>query len=120
MTSPTNDAKPTFTHRAAAVFFVVFVAVQVLVPIVQLAKTRPAHFGWQMFSDWRSIPQYWVVFGDGSTREIDVHEHIGVRRLDADYHREFPAYLCRTYADAVAVRWQWPGSDEIEEIRCSP
>jgi hypothetical protein len=105
-------------HGLVAGFFAAFLAVQIVVPCVQLTKTRPTQFGWHMFSAWRPIPQYWIVFGDGATQEIDVHEHIGVRRLDADHHREFPAYLCRTYPNAVAVRWQWPGSDEIEEHPC--
>ena len=113
----TND-KPSVGLRVAAVFFVAFLLVQIVVPVVQLSKTRPAHFGWHMFSDWRPIPQYWVVFGDGSTLDINIHDHVGVRRLDADYHREFPAYLCRAYPDAVAVRWQWPDSEAIEERRC--
>lgn len=99
-------------------FFAAFLAVQVVVPCVQLTKSRPAQFGWHMFSAWRPSPRYWVVFGDGATQEIDIHEHIGVRRLDADYHREFPAYLCRAYPNAVAVRWQWPDSDEVEERPC--
>lgn len=119
MAQATTETGAPFWRRAAAAFFVAFLAVQILAPIVQLTKPRPAHFGWQMFSDWRPIPQYWVVIGDGAQRAIDVHEHIGVRRLDADYHREFPAYLCRAYPQAVAVRWQWPGSDDIEELRCS-
>ncbi|MCI0685445.1 MAG: hypothetical protein L0Y71_25370 [Gemmataceae bacterium] len=114
-----NDTKPAFGNRAVAVFVVLFLAVQILVPIVQLTRPLPTHFGWQMFSVDRPLPRYWVVLDDGTERDIDVYEHIGVRRLDADYHRAFPEYLCRTYPAAVAVRWQWPDRDEMEELRCS-
>ena len=111
--------KRDLARRAAAVFFVLFLAVQIIVPIVQLTKPRPTHFGWQMFSALRSLPRYWVVLDDGSQRDINMYEHIGMQRLDADYHRALPEYLCRAYPTAVAVRWQWPDADDIEEFRCS-
>lgn len=110
-----NDTKPVFAHRLVAVFFVLFLALQIFVPAVQLSKPRPSHFGWQMFSGLRPIPRYWLVRADGSTQEVTVEEHTGVRRLDADYHRVFADFLLKNYADAIAVRWQWPGSEEVRE-----
>jgi hypothetical protein len=115
--SSANSSCCSARNCALPIGVALFLAVQILVPIIQLGKTRPAHFGWQMFSDWRPIPTYWIVLADGSTREIDLHEHIAVRRLDADYHSVFPDYLLRTYSEALAVRWQWPDSAEVQEYR---
>jgi hypothetical protein len=103
--------------RALTFALGLFVALQIAVPVAQLRQPRPAHFGWQMFSGFRPIPTYWIVLADGSQREIDFHEHVAVRRLDANYHAVFPDYLRRTYPEAVAVRWQWPESAEVEEVR---
>lgn len=104
-------------HSLVALAFLLFLGIQIVVPIVQLREERPAHFGWQMFSAYRHIPRYWIVLADGSTREIDITEHVGVRRLDADHHGHFPQYLRRRYPEAVAVRWQWPDSEEVEELQ---
>ena len=108
------------SNRVARVAFVLILATQLVVPVIQLPKPRLAHFGWHMFSDLPPFPTYWIVLADGSQQLIDVHEHIGVRRLDADYHSVLPDYLRRTYPQAVAVRWQRPGSNAVEERRWQP
>ena len=104
----------------AAFVFVLILGTQLIIPIVQFPKERPTHFGWHMFCDFRPVPKYWIVHADGSAREIDLQEHVHVRRLDADYHPVMPQFLRETYPEAVAVRWQWPGSDEVEEWRWAP
>jgi hypothetical protein len=104
----------------AALAFVLILGTQLIVPIVQFPKERPTHFGWHMFCDYRPVPKYWIVSADGSAREIDLVEHVHVRRLDADYHPVMPQFLRETYPEAVAVRWQWPGTDEVEEWRWAP
>ena len=112
-----NATGPVPRRRAVALGVALFLVVQIVVPLIQLGQPRPAHFGWQMFSGYPPFPTYWIVLADGSAREIDVHDHIGVRRLDADYHSVLPDYLRRTYPEAVAVRWRWPDAAEDEEYR---
>ena len=53
----------------------------------------------------------------GTAHEVDLLKHVHVRRLDGDYHSVMPRFLRETYPEAVAVRWRWPGSEEIEEWR---
>jgi hypothetical protein len=107
----------TLQQRTAAAFFVLMLAVQCILPVVQLPKERPAHFGWQMFSGFPPMPRYWIVRADGVEQAIDLRQHVGVQRLDADYHRFLPDYLLRAHPDAVAIRWQWPDTNTILEQR---
>jgi hypothetical protein len=118
MTPSASPAAP--RRRLAAALFALILGAQLIVPVVQFPKERPTHFGWHMFCDWRPLPKYWIVHDDGSTREVDLQQHVEVRRLDADYHAVLPEFLRQTHPEAVAVRWQWPDHDEMEEWRWAP
>ena len=117
--SETNQPEPVRRRPVAVTVFLLILGTQLIGPIVQLPKERPTHFGWHMFCDWRPVPRYWIVRGDGSTREVDLLEHVPVRRLDAEYPTVRPQFLRETYPEAVAVRWQWP-EGEVEVGRWAP
>ena len=108
--------------RAAKVFFLLFLGVQLAVPAIQWSQPqRPAHFGWQMFSGYRAIPSYWLVHADGTEEKVNIEEMlVGMWRLDADYRRVLPDFLLRKSPHAVAVRWQEQGSDTVQEHRAEP
>lgn len=100
---------------------IAFVAIQLVVPILQLAQSRPAHFGWQMFSGYRPIPCYWLVHADGAEVPVNIEEVLsGMWRLDADYRKVLPEFLLRRSPHAVAVRWQEQGSEIVHEHRAEP
>src|SRR5262245_6116127 len=118
-TQSSNDAAQR-RNRLILAFCIVFLLVQVIVPIMQLPQPRPSRFGWQMFSGYRHIPKYWTVTADGAQHDVNVEELVGVRRLDADYHPALLDHLLRHTPGVVAVRWQWPDSDVIEDSRGAP
>jgi hypothetical protein len=90
---------------AAAVFVVAWLAVQVVVPLTQQATKEGARpFAWQMFSRKIDVPRFKVVAADGSEREVDDWErHLGRSRLEVNFGRHVPPFLCRAEAGAVAI-----------------
>ena len=100
------------------VFVVGFVAVQILVPAVQLAAPRSARFGWQMYAVIPATPTFWTVAGDGEVRPVDLNQHVGYVRGDLDYLPWLPDYLCRSVPDTIAVGYQAIRSSTTEEFQC--
>jgi hypothetical protein len=98
--------------------FVAFLAVQIVVPIVQSTGPQPARFSWQMFANRRDQPAYTVVLNDGSTRSIDMRDVLGYERIELDYGDRVAPHLCRTLPDVVSVREHAPGSHNVTEIPC--
>jgi hypothetical protein len=90
----------------AAVFVVAWLAVQVVVPAVQRRTTDGARpFAWQMFSHAVDVPVFKAVAADGSEREVDDWErHLGRKRLEVDFVRHVPPFLCGVEPGAVAIR----------------
>lgn len=89
---------------AAATIFLLFLAVQVGVPVRAAWGPRPASFAWHMYSSFgEQVEQYSVRFADGSSTEIDPFDYIGQHRPDVPVSAGLPAHLCREMAGAVAV-----------------
>ena len=105
-------------RRIAAIALVAaFVAMQLLVPAVALFETRPARFGWQMYSALPRLPQAWVIDAAGAQRPVDLTDLFAVRRAEIDYEDVLRAGLCEA-TGAAAIRIQGLVSAEPETLTC--
>lgn len=97
--------------------FMAFLAIQVAIPLVQLAGERPERFGWQMFSASREHPDFEVVKADGSVQAVDANDYLGYLRLEMEFADELAAHLCEIGPDTTAVRIS-DGPGKVEERAC--
>jgi hypothetical protein len=105
----------------AATFVVVWLAVQVAVPLVQRLTTEGARpFSWQMFSRRVDPPRFKVVDADGSEHEVKGWEsHFGRFRREVDFGRHVPPFLCQSEPGAVAITTYQPdGSGPVARRAC--
>lgn len=103
--------------RWPVVFFFLYLAVQIAVPVYRLFQPRPSRFSWQMFSA-AAVPQrVWLVSADGE-REISAAAYIGNFRSDLEYERYALPHLCRVRPEATAIRYLMPLDDKVREYRC--
>jgi hypothetical protein len=102
---------------AAVVCIVLFLAIQIGVPLVQLFAPRPAHFGWQMFAAIGRRPKFSVVMRDGTTRPVDPSPYLAERRGDLKLEAALPPHLCRIL-DIAAVQILFPNSQQPQVHTC--
>lgn len=112
--------KDALTGRQQVVLtiFLAFLAVQVAIPLVQLAGDRPERFGWQMFSGSRTQPEFEIVKTDGSIQAVNAKDYLGYLRLEMEYADELAIHLCDIDVDTEAVRILRDGAGEVEERAC--
>ena len=106
----------------AAAFVVVWLAVQVGVPVVQHLTTDGARpFAWQMFSRRVDVPRFKVVAADGSEHEVDDWlRYLGRARLEVDFARHVPPFLCRSEPGALAITtYRGDGSGPVARLECT-
>jgi len=109
-----------WVRAIATTFFVGFLIVQVLTPIVQLISApRPARFGWQMFSVSAPPPSFAVTLDDGTTRPIAIELFVTSLRGDVPLSQFLPPHLCRVVPHVVAVRYQFHEASQSETYLCS-
>lgn len=98
--------------KTALVVVVVFLLVQLAVPISRLhPRETPHRWAWQMFSRSPHSVQFIVHTPTGST-EVDVSQYMSVVRGDIDLTTAMPMHLCSVHDDAVRITW------ETEELEC--
>jgi hypothetical protein len=105
----------------AATFVVVWLAVQVGVPVLQhLTSDGARPFAWQMFSHHIDVPRFEVVAADGSETEVrDWQRHLGRTRLEVDFARHVPPFLCESEPGAVAITtYRADGSGPVARLEC--
>ncbi|HJZ45549.1 MAG TPA: hypothetical protein VKE41_00215 [Roseiflexaceae bacterium] len=103
----------------AAGFFVVFLAIQILVPIVQLISApRPARWGWQMYSVASAQPRFELLLRDGSSKPIDITPYVTSMRGDVPLARFLPAHLCALFPDAVTVHYHMDDGSQAGTFQC--
>src|SRR3712207_2620917 len=90
--------------RLVAVFFVAYVALQVLIPTLALTIPTPTRFGWQMYSRPWFPASYIVVRADGVVEQVDPAAHLAYFRPEVELERFLPPHLCRVVPEATAVR----------------
>jgi hypothetical protein len=122
--SVSTDSPPasprSWRHTVSALALVGILLAQIVPPTVQLLKPKPQRFGWQMFSAFNPIPQYELIMPDGQIVPVDLHQHVGAWRNEADYARYLPAHLQRVYPQARGIRVRWPDRPGVEVIPCDP
>lgn len=103
---------------AAIAFFLVFLTVQLLVPLIALASPRPARFAWQMYAGIRTQADIVIVYADGRELPADPSAYLGSHRLEIDLSTFLPAHICDVDRDVAAVRIE-PWFDEtVTVISC--
>jgi hypothetical protein len=105
----------------AAAFVVVWLALQIGVPAAKYIGTDGARpFAWQMFSRAVDVPRFKVVAANGSEREVeDWERHLGRVRLEVDFARHVPPFLCDSEPGAVAITtYRTDGSGPVARRDC--
>lgn len=120
MTNEAAHEGGTWTAKAiaAAACFVLFLLVQIAVPLARLSAPRPARFGWQMFS---AIPQrtrYTLVLRDGTRQPVRLATYVANSRGEMDLEKALPRHLCRVVADLASVQVLAPDSGEPRVYPC--
>lgn len=114
-----SNRRITPSAMVAACFFVVFLSVQVLVPLAQLVwAPRPARFGWQMYSVASAAPSFELIMRDGATRALDVTPYVTSLRGDVPLARFLPPHLCTLFPDAAAIRYQMDDGTQAGAYQC--
>jgi hypothetical protein len=116
--SADGASRPPLSRRAAVCFFVVYLIVQVSLPVYRLWAPRPARFGWQMFSSSVYPVRVRLLRRDGSEEPLDPAAYVGNPRADLDYERFVPPHICKMRPDVAAVRFQLPGPAPLKEYQC--
>jgi hypothetical protein len=103
--------------RWSVLFFVLYLSVQIAVPVYRLVQPKPTRFGWQVFSA-ASVPSHvWIVSRDG-LQQISPASYVGNFRADLEWERYALPHLCRVRVEATAVRYVMPFDTAIREHRC--
>jgi hypothetical protein len=96
-------------RATVALFCLIYLIVQIVVPALHLLHPASARFGWQMFARVPSAPvAYWLVLADGQRQPVSPSAYLGNERGDLDHVAVLPLHLCRTVPGVVAVHWQRP------------
>ncbi len=100
--------------RVAAVFFVLFLAIQIIVPLYKLTEPRPARFGWQMYAGAKAPISATLTRLDGSNITVGLAPYFGQYRGDLDLIEALPPYFCRRYPGVKTVRLNFMHADAME------
>ena len=90
----------------ALVFVVLFLSIQIIVPAVKLTSSRPARFGWHMWTVTPPRRQVVLLMRDGTTRPADLRPYLAQGRGELDLDNVLPPHLCRMIPDVAAVRYR--------------
>src|SRR5215203_2776535 len=101
-TAPTRTTSPA-RARLAGAFIVLWLAVQIAIPLWQRSKPQRARFGWQMYSGWKDnlTPSRGVTFigvGAGGERVSIRHGRYLVRyrpEIAGGFVERLSAHICR-------------------------
>lgn len=105
-------------QRVAMTFVVIFLVVQIAVPLAALAGPRPGRFSWQMYSGVRTQATFSIVHQDGSLTPVTPRDYVAHPRLDIDFVAWLPDHVCSVEPDAVAVQVE-RAHDIKDVITCS-
>ena len=92
-----------------AVLVVTFLAFALIVPAVALTQSRPARFGWQMYSVAYPAPRAWLQAQDGSTEEYDLADRLAVLRADVPDPIAVGQQLCAATSSPAIILEMHPG-----------
>jgi hypothetical protein len=96
---------------------ILFLVVQVAVPLWQLTRPRPARFGWQMYAGSAQAVEFTAIGRDGVTTPAPLDQYIIRPRDDLDLLRYVPPAICAR-TGAVAVRYRVAPGHQPVEVPC--
>ena len=99
-----SDLEWSTRNILAVAFFVAFLAIQILVPVVKLTAPRPARFGWHMWTARKRNPQFVLIMKDGSASPVILSTYLGLSRGELDIREAMPPHLCRVVPDVASVQ----------------
>lgn len=102
----------------AAAFFVIFLLLQIGVPLVRLWAPRPARFAWHMFTTNPKRVRYTLQMNDGTSKAVDLGQYVGLSRGEVNLENALPAHLCRVVPDLAAVQITKADSKQSRVYRC--
>lgn len=110
-------------ERIAAGFFLAFLALMILIPLVQLRvayRTREVgRFGWQMYARDSRLPLFTAHWPDGSARTLRSRHLVPVWWGDFGYREALVRELCREARGATRIVGTKPQLPEFrEEFSC--
>ena len=107
-----------FRNVLVLVFFVGFLAIQIIVPIVKLTSPRPARFGWHMWTARKRNPQFILVMKDGTTSPVGLSTYLGLSRGELDIREAMSAHLCRVVPEVASVQIKTLDSEPPKVYSC--
>ena len=114
----TRGREPVLRSGAAASFFVLWIALQLVIPLTRGDHPRPTRFAWQMYSDVRLAPALAVETSSGARTPVSATENLGNRRIDLDWEDADLGVVCRAVPDAVRVHAEWRDGRALPPWSC--
>lgn len=120
MQNAAERSGPPWTPKcvAAAAFFLLFLLIQTIVPLVRLWAPRPARFGWQMFSAMQPRARFTLVMRDGTSHPADLTRYVALSRGEVELEKALPGHLCRVVPDLASVQVFAPGLKQARVYPC--
>jgi len=98
---------------------IVFLFLQIAIPVYQLVAPKPSRFGWHMFAALPERPVLTLVFADGTETEIDdLNQFFGYPRGDIRMMEVLPDYLCETREKLTSIKIKYPDDSVGETCLC--
>lgn len=107
-----------FRSVLVLLFFVAFLAIQIIVPVVKLASPRPARFGWHMWTARKGNPQFILVMKNGTTHPVSLSTYLGLSRGELDIREAMSAHLCRVVPEVASVQIKTLDSEPPKVYSC--
>jgi 23S rRNA U2552 (ribose-2'-O)-methylase RlmE/FtsJ len=112
------DISWTSKNKLALVIIVLFLSIQIGVPLARLWSPRPARFGWHM---WSTVPprlEIDLVMRDGSSQPANLRPYVAQARGELDLDNSLPPHLCRMLPEVAAVQLRSSGSFNTQIPTC--
>lgn len=105
LASPAPVRAPSPRQRAVAAVVLLWLLVQIAVPLWLLRYPPPVRFGWQMYAGFPERPRLTVFHADGQRRQLSSRRYFAYFRLDLTpgYEPRLATVVCRTRPQIVAV-----------------
>lgn len=101
-------------------FVVIYLTIQVLVPLRAVIRPGQDEFGWQMYSEKPREFSYEVFTKDGTTKVINRSDFQASRRPEISFEKFLPEHLCDEVAGAVSVSVTRIGTQWQKTHPCRP
>lgn len=101
------------SNQLIAGFFFVFLALQIAIPTLLLTATRPARWGWQMYSAFAVAPEISLQKVDGNVERLVLKDHLANVRYEMLQPGKLLPHLCALSSDVAAVQFHIQDATEV-------